>query len=338
MSTAVVMAVYNGEKYLQEQLESIASQSVRPDRILAADDGSSDQSLEILRSFRDRHPELNMEIISRTENVGYRENFRLLLADCTEDWIFLCDQDDRWHPDKAEIMLKTVAEHPEIQLLCSGFEFMNQSGEVYHVAQKPGWSNQNLLPRPLKPEELTRVSLDEMVMHNYFQGCSMLVSARTAKSCLQALPDLLPHDWRLALAAAAEHGLYFLNIPLFDYRIHENNTIGMLQSRGLFHGLWFRIRKLLSEENRTVVVRQSSQAIRTLYAMRPDLKNGRYDELLDYAERNMAAIQSSSAVEIWQLRNHPAAGKYKSALGRTADLICCLTERGRKNGQEEQEQ
>lgn len=93
------MATYNGAKHLPEQLESFVQQTRKPDELVAYDDGSSDQTLEILRAFAERAP-FPVHVHRNNTNLGFVKNFEKVMLACTGDLIALSDQDDVWLPTK----------------------------------------------------------------------------------------------------------------------------------------------------------------------------------------------------------------------------------------------
>ena len=93
------MTTYNGQTFLQRQLESIAAQSRPPDEVIIADDASQDATLGILRDFAKVAP-FRIEVVERHSNLGYTKNFYDTLSRSTGDIIFFSDQDDRWASNK----------------------------------------------------------------------------------------------------------------------------------------------------------------------------------------------------------------------------------------------
>ena len=97
--TSVALATYNGARFLCEQLESLADQSHLPAELVVGDDGSTDETLEILEEFRKRAP-FPVRIHRNETNLGYARNFLTTAQRCNGDWIAFCDQDDVWLPNK----------------------------------------------------------------------------------------------------------------------------------------------------------------------------------------------------------------------------------------------
>ena len=106
MKVSLVMAVYNGEKYLIEQLDSIRKQTYPIDEVILIDDVSTDNSYELIHQYIDGYKLVNWKLIKNENNLGYRKNFKKGLEIVDGDIIFLSDQDDRWHLNKIEVMVE----------------------------------------------------------------------------------------------------------------------------------------------------------------------------------------------------------------------------------------
>ena len=84
---SVAMTSYNGEKYIEEQIESILNQTVKIDEIIIVDDGSIDGTIDLIKKY-------DVTLVQNEKNIGYKENFKKAMSLCHGDIIFLCDQDD----------------------------------------------------------------------------------------------------------------------------------------------------------------------------------------------------------------------------------------------------
>lgn len=224
MRISVVLAIYNGEKYIIEQLESIRKQTYQPDEVILIDDCSMDDSYRITHQFIDGYKLSHWKLIKNENNLGYRGNFKKGLSLVNGDIIFLSDQDDRWHENKIEMMLSYMNEN--VLTLASSFRFMNQKGECFEVRKIKGRSNNNLLFQEVS-ENLTEIKMESLLEMNFSQGCTMAIRKTVKDEYLKVTKGLLPHDWELNIISSIHHGCYYLDIPLIDYRIHNNNTIGM---------------------------------------------------------------------------------------------------------------
>lgn len=112
---SIALATYNGERYLQEQLDSFRRQTRLPDEVVVCDDNSSDDTMKVLNSFA-KHAPFPVNIYCNAENLGYSKNFERAISLCSGDIIFLSDQDDVWFPEKIETTLNIFqsADHPYV--------------------------------------------------------------------------------------------------------------------------------------------------------------------------------------------------------------------------------
>ena len=111
------MAAYNGEKYIKEQLESVLSQLDEQDEVIVSDDGSSDHTLDIVRSFGDER----IHIYENELESGFSKNFENALNHAEGDLIFICDQDDVWKNNKIEVLLEAFEDSEVAFAFCDGY-------------------------------------------------------------------------------------------------------------------------------------------------------------------------------------------------------------------------
>ena len=104
-STSIALCTYNGERFLSQQLESLAAQTILPDELVICDDASSDSSLRILEDFAQKAPFI-VRIFKNPKNLGYIKNFEKAIGLCSMDVIFLSDHDDYWESEKLNQVLK----------------------------------------------------------------------------------------------------------------------------------------------------------------------------------------------------------------------------------------
>lgn len=121
MKISVVMTTYNGEKYVQEQLDSIHVQTRKVDEVLIFDDQSSDKTVQLLQSYIDNNELNGWKVIVNAANKGWKKNFFEGIQETTGDIIFLCDQDDIWVPDKIEKMVQILEQNEMISVLASDY-------------------------------------------------------------------------------------------------------------------------------------------------------------------------------------------------------------------------
>ena len=115
LSSSVIIAMYNGEKYIYQQLDSIRNQHRMPDQVVICDDHSLDDSSHITQTYINEHNLNNhWSLIVNNKNLGYIKNFYLLMSKCNSDIIFLSDQDDVWTEDKIQKMMSVFEARPDI--------------------------------------------------------------------------------------------------------------------------------------------------------------------------------------------------------------------------------
>lgn len=232
---SIVMATYCGERYVREQLESLAEQSRQADEVLIYDDVSADGTPRIIKDFISEHKPSGWIFRQNAENLGFIRNFHALLEAATGDIIFLCDQDDIWYRDKLERMICVFDAHPEALAVNGGFDFIDGEGKAIPAVTSEGRSNHDLIFRPLEKDTVTSISYLEILKGNITPGCCMAIRRELRDIYLEKTTGLIPHDYELNIFAAEMGGTVFYNRPVIGYRIHGNNQIGMKINDGKSH-------------------------------------------------------------------------------------------------------
>lgn len=147
MKISIAMATYNGAKYLQEQLDSFAVQTLLPDELVVCDDGSTDQTLEIIENFS-RTAAFSVRIYRNETRLGYAQNFGRAMSLCTGDVTFLSDQDDYWFINKIETVTAIFNSDKNIWLIINDAQMTNDSlnptGQTILGQMKLAKSNNNI--------------------------------------------------------------------------------------------------------------------------------------------------------------------------------------------------
>ena len=216
--TSVAMATYNGAEYVVEQLESIRTQSMPVDEVIIHDDRSTDDTVAIVEKYiREHGLERTWKVSQNPKNLGYAANFISAVKETVGEYIFFCDQDDIWVPDRVEVMVGQMEEHPKILLLCSEFESFASSPDAPSV---PTWE-QKQFRRDHSLEHLPYEA------HNLFincQGCSMCIRRKFWQEVENRWYPNWAHDefvWKLALC---RNGLYVYHGVTLRRRLHSNNV------------------------------------------------------------------------------------------------------------------
>ena len=156
MSVGVAIALYNGARFLEEQLDSIRCQTCPPDRVVMCDDGSKDDTVTIARQYIEKHQLQDRWSVSvNQQNLGYAKNFYHAMSLCGTDLIYMCDQDDIWKADKIERMNRVMACRPDISLLMCKGGVMDAEGKPAHGLLIPE-SKETGVVEQIRPSQVLR--------------------------------------------------------------------------------------------------------------------------------------------------------------------------------------
>ena len=212
---SVAMTTCNGEKYVRKQLDSIMNQSMQVDEIVICDDCSHDRTVEIVKEYP-------VQLFVNETNLGFKQNFRKAMELCHGDYIFLCDQDDIWELNKVEKMIGVIQKHPEIHVVSSAFRLIDAEDRFIDNGKK-----RTLYPYVKPDEQLVSIPFDSLVSINYFQGAALLMDRWIMEEALANYDTRIEHDWLICMLAASYGSLFLYNFPLFRYRLHQANQIGI---------------------------------------------------------------------------------------------------------------
>jgi glycosyltransferase involved in cell wall biosynthesis len=225
------MCTYNGARFVGEQLASIAAQTRPPDELVVCDDGSTDATLECIRDFARTAP-FPIRVFENEKNIGSTKNFERAIELCEGDFIAFADQDDVWSPEKLQRLEETLANES------AGLVFTD--GEVVDESLRPlGQRVWQTIRFGAVEQRLFREGRAFAVLldHNVVTGAAMALKAEFKKLILPFPDDLthdgIPviHDWWTALLIAAVGDVFFVSEPLFKYRQHAGQQMGVMSKR-----------------------------------------------------------------------------------------------------------
>jgi len=219
---SVVLATYCGEKYVQQQLDSLANQTLLPDEVIIVDDASTDTTINIVRKFIETHNVTGWRVYESSENRGYRHNFLRGVSKASGEFVFLCDQDDIWDPRKIEVMTNILSENINILSLNCSVQLIDSNGLVLNKRTGFPASDSNISASA----SLEEIHLSDVMVQNIGPGAAVAMRRELVSLFVQNYEYELPHDWYLNMLAARRRGCYHISQPLVKYRIHEQNAIG----------------------------------------------------------------------------------------------------------------
>lgn len=227
---SVALCTYNGETYIREQVESILNQTLPVDEIVVCDDGSTDETLSIIESFRE-NTSVDIRIYRNETNLGVCANFQKAVDLCNGDIIFLSDQDDVWHGDKVETVVGYFNLHHQKQVVFTDGQLIDGSGEA--ISDGTLWKCFGIDNTCLKQIE-NGLGMEIFAFENRATGATMAIrrgfeyTSSFSKFCID---DIL-HDGALAMLALIDNRLGHIDKCLIDYRIHGNQECGIGESLG----------------------------------------------------------------------------------------------------------
>jgi glycosyltransferase involved in cell wall biosynthesis len=210
---SIVMATYNGEKYLREQVDSLLAQSYPTLEFIFVDDDSSDSSLAILQEYALQDERIRL--VTNPANQGLLATFETGIRAAKGEMIALSDQDDVWMPEKISLLAGAIGLH---SMIYADSALTDAAGIVTGK-----FSNRNHLcdyPTGL-----------HYVFGTKAMGHAMLFKREIINIALP-FPDFVGHDFILGFAAAALHGVSYFPATLVNYRQHSSNTMGADLSKG----------------------------------------------------------------------------------------------------------
>jgi glycosyltransferase involved in cell wall biosynthesis len=221
LQIAVAMCTYNGEKYLREQLVSLAQQTRLPDELVICDDCSSDATPDIIEEFSRTAP-FPVRFFRNSINLRSTKNFEQAIALCEGDFIALCDQDDIWLPEKLARELAIMESDPSLGgVFCDG-ELIDASS---HPIGKRLWTNVFFTPRE-QGRFQSGCGVEVLLKRNVVTGATFMFRARL-RPLFMPIPAIWVHDGWIAWMLLAHSKLTFIPEPLMQYRLHAGQQIGV---------------------------------------------------------------------------------------------------------------
>ena len=213
----ILMATYNGHAYLKEQIDSLLAQTYTNWELWVRDDGSTDSTIEILKSYKINHPNINV-YTNLTGKRGACSNFaalfRMAKLDEHAKYIMFCDQDDIWLPNKIE---ETLTEMKRQEQLYPAEPVMIYS-DVELIDDRGGRTGHSLRIKG-------KIDLKNLVSFNYVLGCTVMINRAMIYKIKRIPEQAANHDYWMALVTSIYHSAY-INKKLICYRQHRQNASG----------------------------------------------------------------------------------------------------------------
>ena len=205
-TVSVILASYNGEKYIIEQIDSILAQTYPIYEILIGDDGSADNTMSILNDYACKYG--NIKIISSNGKHGVNYNFKRLMDTASGNYIAISDQDDIWFPEKIEIMMREIGTH--VLAYSDAIPF---SGMLIPYNKEQSVEFDSYIPEN---------SIEDIMFNNVVSGHRMLVKKEFINEIHEWNFDVY-YDWWLAISASYRNSIIYIPCPLVFWRRHDHS-------------------------------------------------------------------------------------------------------------------
>lgn len=231
---SVCMATYNGERFILKQISSILEQLSENDELIVSDDGSTDRTLDIIKSFDDCRIKIlnhkknkNFEKIKYSRNFYYvTDNFENALKNAKGDYIFLSDQDDIWLPNK---VAKVMEQLKIFDCTLSNFKIINE--------------NDSILSEQFYDENPISQSFIKNILNCRFLGCGLAFRKSVLDFVLPFPRKLMAHDLWIGMIGKHKFSFSYIITPLFLYRRSGSNVSPSCEksTNSIFHKVGYRL-------------------------------------------------------------------------------------------------
>jgi glycosyltransferase involved in cell wall biosynthesis len=218
----ILLATYNGENFLKEQIDSLLNQTYQNWRLLIHDDGSKDNTLEIIKGYALEFSDKIVFIDDGIKTGGSKNNFAHLMSFAKAPYIMFCDQDDVWLENKIELTLNKMLES----------EQKNSNKPVLvHTDLKVVDSNLGIIANSMfeyqRLNDAHGKDIYKLAVENCITGCTVMINNNLLKLSLPIPKEAIMHDWWIGLVCLGNKGVVeFENRSTILYRQHSVNTIG----------------------------------------------------------------------------------------------------------------
>lgn len=249
MTYDIIVATYNGENYLQQQLMSLLNQTVPPEHIFIRDDLSNDKTIAIIEEFAE-NAHVPVVFIRPDRNIGYIKNFEVLSKETLADIVFFCDQDDIWLSNKAELIIQKFINNPDHKMIFSDAYLVDEKlNMISTLWSSIGFKHKN-----------EGCNLSRVISDNFVTGATIAIERNYLLSLLP-FPDGIIHDYWLAVNSIVDNNISFIDEKLILYRQHQFNQIGV-KNKSFFRKVfgYYSKAKILNRmnygKNKLIIIRE----------------------------------------------------------------------------------
>lgn len=273
---SIVLATYNGKKYLHDLLDSLLVQTYSDFELLICDDCSIDGTYDVLSLYANKDSRIKLE--RNDKNVGFKKNFENLCLKAHGKYVALCDQDDIWMSDHLELLINAIGDK---DLAIGNADLMDENGHDMHCTLR---DCDKIDSYPTNKDD----SFFLQLYRPHIQGAACLVRAELLKNILPAPDGIVFHDQWIGILAASKNGVAYINESVLKYRQHSFNNSGK-------HIRWNSISKIfdmLGGEGNNPLYRKQNDFIKVLKESKFEFNEHQID-MISQAERFFSSMISN---------------------------------------------
>lgn len=315
MKVSIALCTFNGEKYIQDQLESILNQSHLPDEIIISDDGSSDETVHLIEEILG-HESISYKLFRQNPPLGVYKNFEFCLNQCKGDIVFPCDQDDVWKKNKIESHLMAHELYPKVHIVYSNAEVVYEKIDyvLYHL-----WPTEKI-----KDQSYSSI-------HNIlYKGKSVAGFCQSIRQpflmSLFPFPEGIYHDDWMISCASLDRGIFGIHESLAYYRQHSNNVVGIVRGgkfsycKSLFTNVKFYVESYRYIYSRHLKMFKALESKENLCAL---LDSHELQRTLRLYEAKSCLVENRFTYNIYLLSKNLVTGSYHHYFGFLGYLKDC---------------
>lgn len=216
----IIMATYNGQAYIKEQIESILENTYQEWQLTVCDDGSLDNTISIVKEYMKQYPD-KIFLYENPKNLGVILNFLQAVKKSNNPYIMFCDQDDVWKSNKIQVtyekmkeMESDVGDKLPIAVFSDGHVVDSKLNIIHPSFHKSG------------ALDVSKIDLSSILMENKLLGCTTMLNKRVREMIVTLPTTARMHDWWIGIICASFGRIGFVNEATILYRQHDNNIVG----------------------------------------------------------------------------------------------------------------
>lgn len=226
-SVAILMATFNGSKFIAEQIDSIINQTFKDWTLFIRDDNSHDDTMIIIEKYIDKFSDKIVLLKDEDGTLGAKDNFMRLLKDIDSNYYMFSDQDDVWLPEKVMLSYNKYMEvamlHPNLPIIIHSDSIIVD--EQLNIITKSFWNNEGLFP--------SLFSFYNYVSISCLQGATMFFNNNVKLLINKYVNIPIMHDWWITTETLKNGGIVVpIKQPLLYYRQHNSNVHGVVLTKG----------------------------------------------------------------------------------------------------------